>query len=213
MASISAIILREEGSRLRAAFQRAKLTRPLTQSDVALACGWKNASTFNRILTGQKALNLESLEKLSEVLAVTPATISPRLAHERGSLDSNRLSRLLHVSHVQSVSRGSWAEPFATTKRILYYCADESSFALTFEVSAAPVGMAGWVAIIEPASSPLPGDRVVMRVGVGKYTLGTVGRVHDSGALDIAVEGKGTVLSTRQKCMLVAGLLPVSRLI
>lgn len=213
MASISPIILKEEGGRLRAAFQRAKQIRPLTQSDVAKACGWKNASTFNRILTGQKALNLESLEKLAGVLAVAPASISPRLAYESGSLDANMLSRLLHVSHVRSVTKGSWAEPFVTTNRILFHSADETAFALTFEGQNAPSGLAEWVIVIEPASLPLPGDRVVMRQGIGKYTLGTISKAHENGALAVAVEGKGTVLSTRQKCMLIAALLPRSRMV
>lgn len=213
MASISQIILKEEGNRLRAAFQRAKQKGRITQADVATACGWKNASSFNRLLTGQTALTLDTLEKLAGILEVSLAVISPRLAHEAGSLLDKRLSKLLHVSHVSKVTRGSWTEPFTTGKRIAFHTADESSFALTFDVLVAPTGFAGWVVIIEPATPLSPGDRVITRLAFGRYSLGIVGKSHDTGSVDVLVEGKGLVLSTRQKCMLIAALLPESQLV
>lgn len=81
MASISTYVKQEEGSRLRSAYQRLKLRQRITQADVAIACGWKNASTFNRLLLGKLALTLESVERLAPVLGVTPEYLSPRLLH------------------------------------------------------------------------------------------------------------------------------------
>jgi transcriptional regulator with XRE-family HTH domain len=213
MANISPIIREEEGNRLRAAYQRSKLTRRLTQTEVAAECGWKNASTFNRILNGKNPLTFETLTKLSQVLNVSPASISPRLAQEVDSLDVNRIQRLLPVSHVRSVTRGSWGEPFITSQRLSFYTADETAFALTFERDIAPAGLDGWVVIIEPSSKSFPGDRVIVRNGVGKYSFGTVAEANDKGALSVAIEGRGVMLSTPQRCMLIAALLPLSRLI
>lgn len=213
MASISPIILEEEGSRLRAAYQRAKLTRRLTQTDVAAECGWKNASTFNRILSGRIPLTLDSLTKLAQVLKLSPAAISPRLAHESGDLDNMRISRLLSVSLVRSVTRGCWGEPFVTARRILFYSADETAFALTFESGLEPIGFSGWVVVIEPASRAVVGDRVVVRNGAGKYSIGLVAEPDKSGGFAVEIEGRGAVLTTPQRCMLVAAMLPESQLV
>lgn len=213
MATISPIILEEEGSRLRAAYQRAKLTRRLTQTDVAAECGWKNASTFNRILSGRIPLTLDSLSRLAQVLKISPAAISPRLAHESGDLNDMRVSRLLAVSLVRSVTRGSWGEPFVTAHRVLFYSADETAFALTFESGLQPLGCNGWVMVVEPASQTVVGDWVIVRNGVGKYTLGLVVEPGKAGGFAVEVEGRGVVLTTPQRCMLVAAMLPSSQLV
>lgn len=211
MANVSEIIREEEGSRLKAAYQRAKLTRRLTQTAVAIECGWKNASTFNRILTGKNPLTVDTLNKLSEVLKFSPDTVSPRLTSALNSEDK-RISRLLPVSHVNAVTRGSWGEPFITDRRLPFYSADNTAFALTFDPSVAPATLAGWVVVVEPAGSPVSGDRVVVRHGVGKYSYGEVSADGSEDGFPVFIEGRGTVLTTPKRCMLVACLLPMSAL-
>jgi len=211
MANVSEIIREEEGSRLKAAYQRAKLKRRLTQSVVATECGWKNASTFNRILTGKIPLTVDSLNKLSLVLNFTPSSVSPRLTLALNSQDA-RISRLLPVSLVKAVTRGSWGEPFITERSLPFFTKDDTAFALIFDPGIAPSGLSGWVAVVEPAGSVVSGDRVVVRHGVGKYSYGEVGAGSGDGVFPVIIESRGTVMTTPKRCMLVAGLAPFSAL-
>ena len=73
--SVSSIIREEEGGRLRVAYQRMKITKRITQAEIARACGWTSASTFNRVLSGKIPLTLDSVTKLAAALGVNPASI------------------------------------------------------------------------------------------------------------------------------------------
>lgn len=206
MANVSPIIREAEGKRLRVAFQRIKLTKRITQADVAAACGWQNASTFNRLLNGKIPLTLDSLTKLAATLGVEPSLISPRLIQSDASGLEAKSPLQLPVSLIKAVSRGSWGEPFLTTFRLGYFTADATAFALTFDRGIAPAGLEGWVVVVEPGQNAVQGDCVIVRHGAGKYSYGRITAIADDGAFSVEVEGRGMVLTTARRCMLVAAL-------
>ncbi|HDS1721545.1 helix-turn-helix domain-containing protein [Pseudomonas putida] len=203
--SVSSIIREEEGSRLRVAYQRMKITKRITQADIARACGWTSASTFNRVLSGKIPLTLDSVTKLAEALGVNPASISPRLIQEKASDQESKSTRFLPVSSVKDVRRGCWGEPFMTTLRFPFFTADHTAFAITFD-EVAPAGLEGWVVIVEPGSKPAPGDRVVVKQSPGKYAYGLLSGSDVDGAYAVDVEGLGKILTTAKRCMLVVSL-------
>lgn len=211
MANIPQTILEDEGRRLRAAYKRLKLTKRITQSEIAANCGWRNASTFSRLLSGKQALTLESLTKLAPVLGVPPAAISPRLVQDEAGADSTVALRQLPVSTVKVVTRGSWGEPFLTTQRLNHYTSDSSAFALCFDAGQAPNGLDGWVLIVEPGKPIVSGDWVVVRHGVGKYSYGRADS-SEGGPLGVEVEGRGLIQSAVRRCMLVSMLARQSAL-
>lgn len=206
MANISPIIREEEGSRLRVAFQRKKITKRITQADIALACGWTSASTFNRLLSGKIPLTLESVTKLAAALDVTPASISPRLVQDKATGQEGKASRLLPVSSVKDVRRGSWGEPFLTTMRLPFFSADSTAYAIIFDLEAAPAGLGGWVVVVEPAMKALTGDRVVVRHAPGKYSFGRLFVDEADGSHAVDIDGLGKVLTTPRRCMVVSSL-------
>lgn len=74
-----------ESQRLKAIYEQKKAAakaagKPLTQADVADACGWSGQSAFSQYATGKVPLNVEALLKLSKALGFLPAEVSPRLA-------------------------------------------------------------------------------------------------------------------------------------
>lgn len=204
--SVSSIIREEEGSRLRAAYQRMKFTKRITQADIAAACGWTSASTFNRVLSGKIPLTVESVTKLAAALGVSPSSISPRLIHDVATGQEAKSTRLLPVSTIKDVRRGCWAEPFVTTLRFPFFTADATAYALTFEYEVAPSGLSGWVVIVEPSGKPVTGDSVVVRQAPGKYSYGRLKVNESDGAFEVEVEGLGKILTTPKRCMLVAAL-------
>lgn len=206
MANISPVIREEEGSRLRAAYQRMKMTKRITQAHISAECGWQNASTFNRLLSGKIALTIETLMKLASALGVSPASISPRLIQDVASGLESRVARQLPVGLVKSVSRGSWGEPFLTDLRLAYFTADQSAFALTFDQGEAPRPFAGWVVVVEPGRKTVLNDYVIVRHGVGKYSCGRVQGIHEDGTTGIEIDGLGVVLTSPKRCMLVSNL-------
>jgi transcriptional regulator with XRE-family HTH domain len=206
MANISPVIKEEEGNRLRAAYQRMKMTKRITQAQISTECGWLNASTFNRLLSGKIALTIEPLMKLAKVLGVPPASISPRLIQQSSPGLENRIARQLPVNLVTSVSRSSWGEPFLTEQRLTYFTNDQSAFALTFEAGQAPAPLAGWIVVVEPGRKALTNDFVIVRHGVGKYSLGRVQATHEDGTTGIEIEGLGVVLTSPRRLMLVSNL-------
>ena len=212
MANIPQIIREAEGSRLRSAYQRIKLTAGITQTDIAIECGWRNASTFNRLLAGKSALTLEALTKLATILRVTPAAISPRLIQDDSFGVESRKARQLPVSLVKAVTKGSWGEPFLTSQRFNYFTSDATAFALTFDPGVAPAVLAGWVVIIEPGRQAQTQDRVIVRHGVGKYSYGRVVGQPEDGALAVDVEGRGVVLTVPTRCMLISALSRLAEL-
>lgn len=207
MPDVSPIIREQEGIRLRAAYRRIKLRKRITQADLAIACGWQSASTFNRLLSGKITLTGEVLAKLCSLLEVLPSDISPRLAESVDAIAEHLVARLLPVSYVNSVTRGSWGEPFLTTQRIIHFTSDSNAFALAFEAAAAPAGLEGWVLVVEPAGKPMPGDFVVLRHGAGKYSYGRIGQPQPDGACPVEVVGRGVILARPKQCMLVATLV------
>jgi len=204
--SVSSIIREEEGGRLRVAYQRMKITKRITQAEIARACGWTSASTFNRVLSGKIPLTLDSVTKLAAALGVNPASISPRLIQEKATDQESKSIRLLPVSTVKDVRRGCWAEPFITTLRFPFLTADHTAYALTFDDDVAPSGLAGWVVIVEPGSKPELGDRVVVRQSPGKYSYGLLAGSDVDGAYSVDVADLGKILATPKRCMLVVSL-------
>lgn len=204
--SVSTIIRAEEGSRLRAAYQRLKITKRITQADIAAACGWTSASTFNRVLSGKIPLTLDSVTKLASVLGVSPSSISPRLIQEKASGQESKATRLLPVSTVKDVRRGCWGEPFLTTLRFPFFTGDPTAYAITFESEVAPTGLEGWVVVVEPGGKPVTGDCVVVRQAPGKYSYGRLSVSEVDGAFAVNVDGLGKILTTTHRCMLVAAL-------
>ncbi|MFL1449332.1 helix-turn-helix domain-containing protein [Pseudomonas tritici] len=206
MINVSPLIKEAEGSRLRNAYARMKLTKRITQTDIAAQCGWSNASTFNRLLSGQSALTLESLERLAKILGVEPSAISPRLAQASAGAAEARMASQLPVKIVRAVSRGSWGEPFISLQRFAYFTADPSAFALCFDTGQAPAGLDGWVVIIEPGQAGISGDFVIVRHGIGKYSYGRVSAQNDDGSRAVAVQGRGELLTSPKRCWLVSAL-------
>ncbi len=204
--TISLIIREEEGSRLRAAYQRMKITKRITQADISAACGWTSASTFNRVLSGKIPLTLGSVTKLAKALGVSPGSISPRLVQETDADESSRSIRLVPVSAVKDIRRGSWGEPFLTTQCFPFFTADPTAYALTFDLEVPPEGTLGWVVIVEPAGSSVTGDCVVIRHSPGKYSYGRLTISDVDGAFAVEVDGLGKILTTPSRCMLVAAL-------
>lgn len=204
--SVSSIIREEEGSRLRAAYQRMKITKRITQADIAVACGWTSASTFNRVLSGKIPLTVESVTKLAAALGVSPSSISPRLIQDVAAGQDAKTTRLLPVSTVKDVRRGCWGEPFLTTLRFPFFTADPTAYAITFEADIAPPGTAGWVVVVEPHGKPVSGDCVVVRQAPGKYSYGRLIVGESDGAFAVEVEGLGKILTTPKRCMLVTAL-------
>ncbi|HBP1602450.1 TPA: helix-turn-helix transcriptional regulator [Pseudomonas aeruginosa] len=207
MPDVAPIIREQEGNRLRAAYRRIKLRKRITQADLAAACGWQSASTFNRLLSGKITLTNDVLTKLCSVLEVLPSDISPRLAEAADAHSNNLTARMLPVSLVNSVARGSWGEPFLTTQRITYFTADPNAYALVFDSASAPAGLDGWVVVVEPAGKPSTGDHVVLRHGTGKYSFGRMGEQHADGACPVDVAGRGVILTRANQCMLIATLV------
>jgi transcriptional regulator with XRE-family HTH domain len=206
MATVTPIIRKQEASRLRDAYQRMKLLKGTTQAEIAARCGWSGASTFNRILTGKSPLSLESLIKLAPALGVHPSVISPRLIRAENADTQSRAPRLLPVSVVKSIIRGGWEEPIESPLRLSHYTADETAYALIFELGVAPVGLAGWVMVVEPGRKVCQGDSAVVTNGVGKYSFGCVGELRLDGMFPVEIQGKGVILSKRRHCMLVSSL-------
>lgn len=207
MPDVAPIIREQEGIRLRAAYRRVKLRKRITQADLAAACGWQSASTFNRLLSGKITLTEDVLNKLCSVLEVQPSDISPRLAESADGQSSKLTARMLPVSLVKSVARGSWGEPFLTTQRITHFTADPNAYALVFDAASAPTGLDGWVLVVEPAGKPTSGDHVVLRHGTGKYSYGRMGDQNADGAYPVDVAGRGVILSRANQCMLIATLV------
>lgn len=205
MASVPKFVVEEEGKRLRAAYQRLKTSRRVTQDSIAKECGWKNASTFNRLLSGQAALNLDSLGRLAPILGVAPEFISPRLS-QAGTLEQKRHS-YLPVSHVRSVSRGSWGEPFMTELRVPFHTDDAGAFALIFDAGVAPSGFGSWVVVIEPSLASAPGDSVIIRLGRGKFAAGQVLATSAAGEVTVRLESAPSAVFPASKCALVTALV------
>lgn len=213
MSTVPQIVSEAEGNRLRSAFQRYRITKRITQAEVALACGWQSASTFNRVLKGKVPLTLVALMKIAEVLEVDPYTISPRLAPRHVDGTEGRQPRALSVSSVVSVTRGSWSEPFLSTKTLTYFTSDEGAFALVFEPGQAPEGIDGWVMVVEPARRVVEGDRVIVQHGVGKYSLGQVTSLSTGTSVSVSIPELGDLLAPAKRCMLVASLCRPSELV
>lgn len=206
MANVSPNIREEEGGRLRVAYQRMKLTKRITQSDIAQACGWTSASTFNRLLSGKIPLTLESVTKLAAALGVTPSSISPRLVQDKAAGQEGKVARLLPVSAVKDVRRGSWGEPFITTSRLPFFTGDSTAYAIVFDSQVAPEGLAGWVVVVEPAMKAVTGDCVVVRHGPGKYSYGRLTVSEADGSHAVEIGGLGVVLAGPRRCMVVSAL-------
>jgi len=205
MASISTYVKQEEGSRLRSAYQRLKLRQRITQADVAIACGWKNASTFNRLLLGKLALTLESVERLAPVLGVTPEYLSPRLLHATAAATGAALA--LPVGIVRSVTKGCWGEPFMTELQVHHHTSDPSAFALVFDASCTPPVFGRWVLILEPATAPQAEDWVVVKQAKGKYAYAQVVSVGESSVASLRFEGGDLQDMPLSRCSLVACLM------
>lgn len=206
MAVIPPNIREEEGSRLRTAYQRLRLTKRITGADIAEQCGWQSASTFSRLLTGKVALTYESLMRLSKALGVPPETIAPRLIQDGQDGEKGKVARLLPVSLIRSVTRGSWGEPFLTELRLPLHTADQAAFALTFEPGVAPSGLESWVLVVEPSRKPTVHDAVIIRHGRGKYSYARVQSIQEDSSLSVAVDGRGLLMTTAGRCMLVSCL-------
>lgn len=183
-----------------------KITKRITQSDIAIACGWTSASTFNRLLSGKIPLTLESVTKLAAALGVTPSSISPRLVQEQATGQENKVCRLLPVSTVKDVRRGSWGEPFLTTYRLPFFTGDSTAYAIIFDTPAAPSGLAGWAVVVEPALKAATGDFVVVRHGPGKYSYGLLTVSESDGSHSVDIHGLGIVLAGPRRCMVVSAL-------
>lgn len=212
MANVPQIIREEEGSRLRSAYTRAKLTKRMTQADIAAQCGWQNASTFNRLLSGQTALTLDSLTKITAALGVAPAAIAPRLVQDAMTGIEARRPMNLPVSQVKVVTRGSWGEPFLTTMRLPFFTADPSAFALSFDDGEHPAGLDGWLLVVEPARPACVGDSVIVKHGAGKYSYGRIQAMNDEGGYTVEVAGRGAVSAMPRRCLLVSTLTRAAEL-
>ncbi len=72
---------KEDAARLLAAWEAFKKATPgASQEKFAAECGWKTQGSFNQYLHGKIPLNLPALLKMSRVLQVDAASISPTLA-------------------------------------------------------------------------------------------------------------------------------------
>lgn len=72
---------KEDAARLLSAWEAFKVATPgASQEKFAAECGWKTQGSFNQYLHGKIPLNLPALLKMSRVLRVDPASISPSLA-------------------------------------------------------------------------------------------------------------------------------------
>lgn len=182
------------------------MTKRITQAHISTECGWQNASTFNRLLSGKIALTIETLMKLASALGVSPASISPRLIQDEATGLESRVARQLSVGLVKSVTRGSWGEPFLTDLRLAYFTADQSAFALTFDPGEAPTPFAGWVVVVEPGQPTALNDYVIVRHGSGKYSCGRVQGIYEDGTTGIEIDGVGVILTSPKRCMLVSSL-------
>lgn len=78
----------QDAERLRAAFEKAKQERGLTQTGLAEECGWSTQGTVSQYLGGKIPLNWPALVKMSRALKVDPADISPSLASRLGTVAS-----------------------------------------------------------------------------------------------------------------------------
>jgi len=210
MATIPQFVIADEGKRLRVAYQRLKTSRRITQDSVAKACGWKNASTFNRLLSGRLALTHDSLTRVAKALGIEPDLISPRLAQ----LPDNDLGRLcyLPVSVVKSVSRNSWGEPFVSELRLPFHTVDRGAFALIFDTAVVFEPFDSWVAVVEPSVRPGVNDQVIVRIGKGKYALGRVGALEGPDAAMVSLKQGAQESLSLTRCALIAALVRRSQL-
>jgi transcriptional regulator with XRE-family HTH domain len=206
MAIVPQVVKDEEAHRMRTFYQRLKMTKPTTQAQISAACGWQSASTFSRFLSGQVALTLEPLTRIAQALGVHPALISTRLVQEVPEGVENRTALPLPVRLVNSVSRGNWGEPFLTDKRLNFFTADRSAFALIFAPGESPKQLEGWVLVVEPGRQGGVGDFVVVRHGPRKYSCGRIHETSADGGAGVDIEGVGVVLTTLKRTMLISCL-------
>lgn len=211
MTSAPKFVIEEEGKRLRAAYQRLKKSKHVTQDSIAKACGWKNASTLNRLFYGKTALNADSLGRLSTVLGASAEYISPRLT-EASSLEPVR-HIYVPVSSVVFSTNSTWSEPVPTELRLPIHTSNASSFALIFDNATAPPSFGGWAVVVEPGSSLTNGDSVVVRVGKGKYAQAIVEGHSESGEALARIPGQELTAYPLSHCWLVAGLSRRSKLV
>lgn len=100
-----------------------------------------------------------------------------------------------------------------TSQRLAYFTSDPSAFALIFDVGVAPGKLEGWVVVVEPGRQAVPLDSVIVRHGAGKYSYGRVVAQPEDGSLAVDIDGRGVVLTTPKRCMLVSALCRQAELV
>jgi len=68
-----------DADRLKDAWLKFKAKHRISQEEMAHRCGWKAQGAFSQYVLGRIPLNMEALVRMSAVMGIDPATISPRL--------------------------------------------------------------------------------------------------------------------------------------
>lgn len=183
MQKVSSSVLEKEAERLRAAFNPLKYKRGLTQADVAIACGWKSASTFNRLLFAKQALTEASLELVCKVLEVEPITISPRLVQNVQS--ETVILRKLSVYSATPDDGLKWSAKHATEFMLTHYTIDPGAIALILAGENTPAEFEAWVLLFEQEARPSPGDWVMYDLPAGATSIAKVFNIEKSGGVGV----------------------------
>ena len=194
MFKVSEEIIKEEAARLRSAFNTLKYRKGLTQADVAQACGWKSASTFNRLLYAKTALTESSLAAVCKALEVEQITISPRLVQK---VEPNAvLLREIAVQRISADASLRWAGRESTPYAIIHHTTDPGATALVMDGDAVPQELKPWVLLFEKEVKPEVDDWIMFELPGAGETLGKVFNIEASGGVGvIRPDGGKTLLS------------------
>ena len=212
MSSIPVEVIEAESKRLKAIFLRLKRTSGMTQQQLAGKCGWRSAATINNLLAGKVALTRDSLTLISKALDIEPTLISNRFANRTDPAGRIALDQLPVIEVIGS-SKGMWYSSDLPTLLLRHTTYDPKSYGLVFSESKDNPPLGFRVFVIEPSLNPVQGDLVIIKKGVGTYTLGEVCAPVNGERLSVKLESGLTQKLSRSLCSVVASLVSRSLLI
>ncbi|MGY1877828.1 LexA family transcriptional regulator [Pseudomonas reactans] len=188
-----------DAARLKSIYERRKallkgVGEKLTQEDVASLCGWSGQSAFSQYASGRVPLNVTALLKLSRVLGFELEEVSPRIAAQVKSIESDpthvawvigrddssdnaepgpqMLAMFRPVKIIGTAQLGPdgyWSAIDEGDGYIDVPCRDPDAYAMRLKGdSMAPAIRNGWIALCEPNHQLIPGEYVMLRLVSGE---------------------------------------------
>ncbi|WXL27737.1 S24 family peptidase [Ectopseudomonas mendocina] len=174
-----------ECAALNAIYKSKKKSLGVTQEKIAIeGLKAKTQSAASHYLTGKNALNAEAASVFARYLQVPVSDFSPRLAEEiarmadasstvePGPPITSQFRAVRIVGTAQMGPEGYWSGLDDCEGVVDVPSSDPGAYALRLRGdSMAPAIRSGWIAVIEPNRSVVPGEYVMIRLTDGENML------------------------------------------